>query len=167
MKKIGPPHSHIVAAAEGWLGLGNTAEAKAELARLPGSLFRHPKVLQLMWAVAAGEKDWALALDIARLHQSVAPQSAYGWIHQAYSLRRMDGGGLQAAWDALFPAMEKFPKDCIVPYNLACYACQLQQQAKARILLTRAMALGGREEIKRMALSDSDLKPIWPQISSL
>jgi hypothetical protein len=82
-------------------------------------------------------------------------------------VRRVAGGGLQAAWDALFPAMEKFPEDCLVPYNLACYACQLQQPDKARILLKRAMSLGGREHIKRMALNDSDLKPIWKQIDAL
>jgi predicted Zn-dependent protease len=167
MKKIGPPHSHVVAAAEGWLGLGNPAEAKAELARLPGRLHGHPEVLRLMWDIAAREHNWPLALDIARLHMSVAPKSLFGWIHQAYALRRVEEGGLQAAWNALFPVMEKFPKNPIVPYNLACYACQLQQQAKARILLTRAMALGGREENTRMALNDSDLKPLWDLIKGL
>jgi hypothetical protein len=63
--------------------------------------------------------------------------------------------------------MEKFPKDPVIPYNLACYACQMQQPDKARVLLTRAMALGGRDHIKRMALSDSDLQPLWKEIETL
>jgi hypothetical protein len=167
MKKIGPPHSHILAAAEGWIGLGNVAEAKAEFLRLPDRIQRHPDALEVLWAIAALEEKWSAALDIARLHMSIAPKSLYGWIYQAYSLRRVEDGGLQAAWDALFPCMEKFPKNAVIPYNLACYACQLKQPAKARILLTRAMALGSRNEIKRMALNDSDLQPLWAEIETL
>jgi hypothetical protein len=166
-KEIGPPHSHLLSAAEGWLGLGNPAEAKAELDRLPKRLQKHPEVLERRWAIAEHEQDWTAGLAIAREHVQAAPKSIAGWIHQAYSVRRVAGGGLQAAWDALFPAMEQFPEDCLVPYNLACYACQLQQPDKARILLKRAMSLGGREHIKRMALNDSDLKPIWKQIDAL
>jgi hypothetical protein len=167
MKLIGPPHSHIVSAAEGWLGLDNPTEAKAELDRLPGRLQKHPQVLELRWAIAAYERDWAAGLEIARAHVKAAPELISGWIHQAYSVRRVEGGGLQAAWDALFPAMAKFPEDSLVPYNLACYACQLQQPDKARVLLARAMALGGPGQIKRMALNDSDLKPLWSLIKSL
>jgi predicted Zn-dependent protease len=167
MKKIGPPHSHLLSAAEGWMGLGNPAEAKAELARLPKRLQTHPDVLEVRWAVLAQEQDWPQALEVARALLTIAPNQAYGWVHQAYSLRRLADGGLQAAWDALFPAMEKFPKNPIIPYNLACYACQMQQPDKARVLITRAMAIGGRDQIKRMALNDSDLKPIWKEIESL
>jgi hypothetical protein len=167
MKKIGPPYSHYLSAAEGWLGLGNPAEAKKEMARLPERIQRHPDSLDILWAIAAYEQNWTLALDIARFHVGTAPETLSGWIHQAYSLRRVKDGGLQAAWDALFPAMGKFPKDSLIPYNLACYACQLRQPGKARVLLVRAMALGGREHIKRMALNDSDLKPLWTQIQKL
>ena len=124
----------------------------------------NPQVLELRWTVAAYEQDWTAGLEIARAHLKTAPELLGGWIHQAYSLRRVDGGGLQAAWDALFPAMAKFPEESLIPYNLACYACQLQQPDKARVLLARAMALGGSEEIKRMALKDSDLKPLWSLI---
>jgi predicted Zn-dependent protease len=167
MKKIKPPHSHILAAVEGWIGLGNFDEAKSEFLRLPDRLQRHPQALELLWMIAVHERKWDAALSIAKFEMSTAPKSLSGWVHQAYALRRTDKGGLQAAWDALFPTMQKFPKNPIVPYNLACYACQLQQRAKARVLLARAMALGGHEQIKRMALNDSDLKPLWGLIKGL
>ena len=167
MKKIGPPHSHSLSAAEGWIGLGNPAEAKAELARLPKRLQNHPEALEIRWAIHALEQDWPQALAAARALLQSAPESPFGWVHQAYSLRRLPDGGLQAAWDALFPAMEKFPKNHIIPYNLACYACQLRQPDKARVLLVRAMGLGGRERIKRMALNDPDLRPLWAEIGTL
>lgn len=164
MKPIGPPHSHLLSAAEGWLGLGSPTDATAELDRLPKRLQKHPDVLEVRWTIAAHEEDWAAGLEIARAHVTAAPESLSGWIHLAYSIRRVPDGGLQAAWDALFPAMEKFPEDCLIPYNLACYACQMQQPDKARVLLARAMALGGYDHIKRMALNDHDLEPIWSQI---
>jgi hypothetical protein len=34
------------------------------------------------------------------------PDDAFGWLHQAYALRRITGGGIQAAWDALLPAAD-------------------------------------------------------------
>ena len=77
------------------------------------------------------------------------------------------GGGLQAAWDALFPAMEKFPTEGIVPYNLACYACQLQQLDVARIMFKRAASLGEKNQFKLMALRDPDLKPLWDELRQL
>lgn len=167
MKKLGPPHSHLLSAAEGWLGLGNAAEAKAELARLPGRLEKHPEALEVRWAIHAQEQDWIEALRVAGYLIQMAPISPVGWIHQAYALRRVPKGGLESAWNSLFPAMEKFPKNPIIPYNLACYACQLRQPAKARVLLIRAMALGGRDHIKQMALHDSDLQPLWAAIETL
>ena len=167
MKKIGPPHSHRLAAAEGWIGLGDCAEAKAELDRLPARLQKHPDVLDVRWTILALQHDWAEALRVASVLIEQDPKSPGGWIHQAYALRRAPEAGLQSAWNSLFPAMEKFPKNPIIPYNLACYACQLQQPDQARILLTRAMALGGREQIKQMALKDSDLQPLWTEIASL
>jgi len=36
-------------------------------------------------------------------------------------------GGAKAAWDALLPAADKFPNNPNIPYNLACYACQMNK----------------------------------------
>ena len=40
---------------------------------------------------------------------------------------------------ALRPAFEKFPKVSVIPYNLACYACQMNKLDEARVWLRRAM----------------------------
>jgi len=76
-------------------------------------------------------------------------------------------GGLQQAWEALLPAFDKFPKEPIIPFNLACYACQMRQLDAARDWLQRAMAISGKEKIKPMALKDSDLEPLWEEIRRL
>jgi hypothetical protein len=95
------------------------------------------------------------------------PDRASGWLHQAYALRRVPEGGLQQAWEALLPAYEKFPQEATIPYNLSCYACQLGQLDDARQWLKRAVASGGKERIKHMALGDSDLEPLWGEIAHI
>ena len=82
-------------------------------------------------------------------------------------MRRVPNGGLQKAWDALLPAFGKFPKEPTIPFNLSCYACQLRQLEVARDWLKRAVAVGGKEKIKQMALKDSDLEPLWDEIRQL
>ena len=90
-----------------------------------------------------------------------------GWLHRAYALRRTPDGGLAKAWDALLPAAEKFPKEPTVLYNLSCYACQMQQLDIARRWFKKALKVGGRENVKRMALADGDLQPLWDEIRGM
>jgi len=82
-------------------------------------------------------------------------------------LRRVSDGGLSQAWDALLPAAKMFPAEPIIAYNLSCYACQMQQLDLARHWLNRAVAAGQKEAIKKMALADADLQPLWPEIQEL
>ena len=88
-------------------------------------------------------------------------------MHRAYALRRAKEGGLQAAWSALLPAIDKFPAEPTIPYNLACYACQMGQVDEARQWLKRAMKIGGNKKVKIRALNDEDLEPLWEEIKRL
>jgi Flp pilus assembly protein TadD len=128
---------------------------------------QHPDVLEVRWLVLARLEAWDQALTAARQLVQGAPQRASGWLHQAYSLRRIPSGGLQAAWEALLPAWEKFPKEAIVAYNLACYACQMQELVSARRWLKRALKAGNRKHIRALALRDRDLEALWPEIRKL
>ena len=93
-----------------------------------------------------------------------APEESSGWLHRAYALRRVREGGLTQAWDALLPAAEKFPAEPVIAYNLSCYACQMEQLDNARTWLHRAINTGKKDAIKKMALADDDLKPLWKEI---
>ena len=93
-----------------------------------------------------------------------APKRAAGWIFRAYALRRVPDGGLQAAWDALLPAIERFPHQTIIAFNLSCYACQMGQVEAARTWLGRAAAIGGKSAIRQMALAEPDLEPLWGEV---
>ena len=164
MQPIEPPDSHHLSAALGWLGLGTAKEAHAELAKVSAANRNHPATLEVHWMVHAHEKDWARALETAQAELVAVPDDAAGWLHRAYALRRVKKGGLPQAWDALLPAAAKFPDEPVIPFNLACYACQMQQPDLAREWLHRAIATGKKDAIKKMALADEDLKPLWPEI---
>jgi len=167
MQPLESPDSHHANAAMGWLELGNRAEAQAELDQVSAANLRHPDVLEVRWALLAQEQQWEAALDVATKLLLRAPERPTGWLHRAYSLRRTPEGGLAKAWDALLPAAEKFPGEPTVFYNLSCYACQMQQLDTARQWFKRALKAGSREHIKRMALADADLEPLWEEIREM
>ena len=66
----------------------------------------------------------------------------------------------QEAFEALKAVVARFPKDSIVPYNLACYACQLGDQVAAQNWILMATRLRPKDEIRAMGLDDPDLKPL-------
>jgi len=162
------PYRHQLSAAIGWLELGDPDAARAELDALPPAFEEHPHVLQARWQICAELRDWEGALAIARQELAVAGDSIESWIHQAYALRRVPHGGLEKARDALLPACRKFPNEDIVPFNLACYAAQLGQLEEAWDWLLKAMRLGqDGEQVRRRALADEDLKPLWDRLRAL
>lgn len=164
MQTLDHPDLHFLNAAQGWLGLDCPEEAVVELNAIAPEFQSHPEVLEARWQLETRLQNWDAALKIAQLELQNAPDDSAGWLHHAYALRRASRGGLIMAWGALLPAAQKFPKEPVIAYNLACYACQLKQMDKAREWLDRAVKVGGREEIHKMALSDEDLKPLWPEL---
>jgi tetratricopeptide (TPR) repeat protein len=164
VQRLEPPDTHYFSAALGWLELGNRTEAKEELAQISQAQMTHPGVLELRWAICAEEKNWQEGLEVARAQVQNDPKSASGWLHQAYALRRVPGGGLRQAWDALLPAFEQFSNEILIPYNLACYACQMEKLDTARVWLKRALLMEKKESVKAMALKDPDLTPLWEEI---
>lgn len=170
MRKLEPPDSHYVDAAVGWLTLGNPAEAKSELALVDPDFTHHPDFLEVKWAVLALEQDWSGALPVAHALVRNSPERVSSWLHFSYALRRVPEGGIEAAWNALLPASDKFPKDETVLYNLACYACQMGRLEDARAWIERALKAvkaGDRDRVKAMALADDDLRDLREEIRKL
>lgn len=165
MSKLDFPDRHFAQAAEGWLELGDPVEASRELDRISAEAAGHPIVLELRWRLLAHHREWAKALEVARAMTSVAPDQAEGWIHQSYTLhelRRTD-----EAWSTLVGVADRFPLESIIPYNLACYACQLGDLPRARDWLQRAIRLRSKDEIRTLALSDPDLAPMRDYVETL
>jgi len=160
-----PPDSHHLRAVEGWLELGNIQEAGVELRRLRPELLEHPLVLEVRWKLHSMQKDWEVCLELANELLKVAPDRPSGWIDRSFSYHELKR--TREAWQQLLPATQLFPDEPIIRYNLACYACQLGNLSEAKQLLKQAQALGHAVSIKRMALDDHDLEPLWEEIKEL
>jgi len=159
-----PPDSHHLSAAAGWLGLGCPDDARAELAQIDPGLQHHPAVLDARWMLCAYEKNWAEGTRVASTEMITNSTDPAGWLHYAYAIRRDPQGGLPLAHKVLVSALERFPQEPVIPYNLACYACQMQQLDLAREWFQRALSIGDAKAIRAMALADADLQPLWPEI---
>jgi predicted Zn-dependent protease len=167
VKPLDIPDIHHLRAAEGWLELGDDAEALHELEDISPAEKNHPVVLEVRFQILARKKEWDTCREIAGMITQQLPNFAGGWLHLAYATRRATGGSEQAAFDILQPVSEKFPDEPTIPYNLACYVCQLGNLSEARQWLRRAFAVGGEKEMKLMALHDADLKPLWEEIPKM
>ena len=164
MNPLDVPDIHHLRAAEGWFELGDSGEALHELESVSSGEKNHPAVLELRFEIFAKKGEWDLCRDIAEAITKCVPNSAAGWLHLAYATRRATGGGEQAAFDILHSVAEKFPEEPTIPYNLACYVCQLGRLADARRWLKRAFVVGNVTQLKLMALGDRDLQALWEEI---
>lgn len=167
MKSLEPPFTHFLNASQGWLLLGNSAEAEAELDRLGPNERAHPEVLEQRYAIHALRREWTRCFELAQNVLAQVPEESFGWIHSAYAARRMPGGGVDAAFEALLPAAKMCPREPIVFFNLACYACQLGKADDALEWLREAVKLGNRAKLLEMAKSDSDLAPLRERLTEL
>src|SRR5438132_5702035 len=163
--ELHPPDLHHLRAAIGWLELGNATEAGQEIARLSPEALDNPNVLAVRWQICAATQSWEAGRDVAERQVAVAPERVDGWIHRAYAIRRAKDGGLQKAWDALLPAAALFPKEPLIPYNLACYAARFGRLDEAWAWLQKAIQAGGdKASVQGLALADDDLQPLWDRI---
>lgn len=163
--QLEPPTTHYLRAAIGWLELGCHSEAGEEIARIAPEFLDHPDVLEVRWEVCAKSQSWEAALKVAETLVRVMPNRSSGWVHRAYAMRRVRHGGLQLAWSLLRPAVEMFPKEDIIPYNLACYAAQQGRLDAAWDWLQKSMMINGDVKvIQKRALADADLQPLWERI---
>ncbi len=154
-----------VEAALAWLDLGNAAEAKAELQLLSAQCREHAEVLRAWYLVCEASHDWQLAVEVGRTICHVFPESSYGWNQLSFALHQVNRTG--EAYEVLLPVAHKFPQEPVIPYNLACYSCRLGKSDEAWEWFLKAVKIGGKKELAPQALEDTDLQPLWPQISAL
>ena len=164
MSKLQPPDTHHLSAAEGWLELGNHHEALSELNLVSLAEQGRVEVLDLRWSISAQLKLWEQCVVLAERIVELAPRNVFGWIHRSYALHELKR--TSEARDLLQPALKRFPKNETIPYNLACYECQLGNLEESREWLRRAMKLRSPAELKAQALEDPDLKPLWKEIGN-
>jgi tetratricopeptide (TPR) repeat protein len=87
----------------------------------------------------------------------VEPENAGWWITLAYSVRRIEG--IEKAEAILLRAQAIHPKVAMIAFNLACYASVAGRTEEAKERLRHAIQLD--KEIRKLAIEDNDLKPLW------
>ncbi len=165
MPRIQPPDSLHLQAAQGWLGLGNPAEAQQELEKIPRRMWTHTEVLKVRWEICAVQKQWEPSLEVATVLIKADPEDPIGWVHRSYALHELKR--TREARDHLLSVVDKFPISATIRYNLACYECQLGNLVEARKWLKITFRMGDQGQMKAMALEDPDLKPLWPELDRL
>jgi len=152
-------------AASGWIGLGDLASARDELAQISNEAKNHPALVLVQGEYHFAAKEWEELLPLAERMLGEFPRLDVLWINRSYALHELKR--TQEALGALLPAAEKFPKHWLIRYNLACYCAQLGRLPESLEWLNRAIALADKPEIKTMALADPDLKPLRDEILGL
>jgi tetratricopeptide (TPR) repeat protein len=153
------PDLHHLRAAQGWLELGDWQSANDELENIAAPMRGHPDVLKLRFAVYSAAKHWDIALAVAESLVTILPDDPHSWINRSFVLHELER--TREAQMLLLPALKKFRDEWHVPYNLACYACQLGQIDMARRLLKRAFFVGDAKSVKLAALADPAFAPLW------
>lgn len=162
---IEPPDSLHLLAAQGWLELGNHLEANEELEKITPCRRARPEVLEVRWQIYAAAKKWDATLDIAAALIRIDPEHPLGWVHRSYALHELKR--TTEARDNLLRVVDNFPISATMHYNLACYECQLGRLEQAKHWLEKAFKMGNARRMKRAALEDPDLEPLWKEIGAL
>ncbi len=146
---------------DGYIDLKMWDAARAELEALtePARCSLTCRVLELQ--LTMGEEHWAAAETIARELREREPEEPAFWVQLAFVTRRLRT--IEDARAILRVAREKFPAEPVIPFNLACYACQLGERQLARTYLAEAEAM--EPDYRAIALEDDDLRPLWDELS--
>jgi tetratricopeptide (TPR) repeat protein len=155
-----PPDQHHWQAAVGYVELGMFTEADSELDKIDPFCRAVPEVLAVRLAIYRGLEKWELMQEVSERLRQWEPHNVQWTISLAYATRR--AYSTATAMEILLNAVTKFPKEGAIPYNLACYYCQLGQIEKAKCYLRKAFALD--LNWRKAALEDEDLRPLWDTI---
>lgn len=166
MKPLAAPDLHHLLAAQGWLELVNQIEAGHELEKIIAPARGHPDVINLRWEIYGRTRHWQTMLSIARAICLLEPIALIdGAAANPRTDCRRSSSGSQVR-----PRMTggiRFPHFFAIPYNLACYACRIDNLTEAWEWFKVAAQMVDITEVRRLALNDPDLEPLWHRIREL
>jgi predicted Zn-dependent protease len=162
---MSPSDHHRFQAAQGWLELGDWQSADEELEAMTPQEKESPDVLRLRVDVFTAAEKWRRVAEAASRLCQVVSDEAFGYIRLAFALHELKR--TREAFDVLLPVADKFPATWVIPYNLACYSCQMGDLIGARDWLAQAFRLGGKKEIQKQAMEDPDLAALWESTDSI
>src|SRR5260370_30589278 len=152
-----PPDPKFFEAACGYAQIGMFLDANEEIEKVDPYKRTAPEIVELHGAIYRGMKKWELMAAISKRLAEFQPDDVQWMVSFAYAVRRANS--IEAAKEILLEAEQKFPKEAIIKYNLACYFCQLGNLESAREYLKRTFEINPNWRLQ--ALEDEDLKPLW------
>jgi hypothetical protein len=117
-------------AAVGYVELGMFQEANDQLEKIDPFNRAAPELLAVRLAIYHGLEKWELMQQISKRIKDFEPDNVQWTISLAYATRR--AYSIETAMEILLNAMAKFPKEAAIPYNRACYHCQLREIENAK-----------------------------------
>jgi tetratricopeptide (TPR) repeat protein len=145
--------------AIGFLELGMWQEAADEIESLPPERRGDLDVLEVRIEIYREAKAWRLMEVVARELLRQMPEHPAPWLHLAYAVRRSES--LSEAKEVLEAAIDNFPDNATIHFNLGCYQCQLGDNERAKAHVARAIELN--LDFRLQALDDPDLEPLWAE----
>src|SRR5260370_32466411 len=114
-----PPDPKFFEAACGYAQIGMFLDANEEIEKVDPYKRTAPEILALHVAIYRGLKKWELMAAISKRLAEFQPDDVQWMVSFAYAVRRANS--IEAAKEILLEAEQKFPKEAIIKYNLACY----------------------------------------------
>jgi Flp pilus assembly protein TadD len=152
-----------VLASSGYVELGILEDAALALEEIAPEDKHRNEVLGARVILYMTAKKWDMAAAVASHLVKVEPENEAWWISFAYSIRRSES--LEKAEAILLRARAIHPKVAMIAFNLACYASVTGRMEEAKEQLPRAIDLD--KDMRKLAIEDEDLKPLWDWIASL
>jgi tetratricopeptide (TPR) repeat protein len=157
-----PPDQQILTAAYGYVQLQMFHEANEQLDKIDPFLRAAPEILALRIEIYRGLAKWELMIELAKRLLEFQPDNPEWPVSLAYATRRAIS--VEAAKEILLKAEPQFPREALIPYNLACYECQLGNLVSAKNYLTQAFKIDSNWRV--IALEDRDLEPLWETLGA-
>ena len=154
--------THVLASS-GYLELGMFDEAALVLEEIAPEDKNRNEVLGARVNLYMAAKKWDMVAAVASHLVKVDPQTPGWWISLAYALRRTES--IEKAEAILLRAQAIHPKVAMIAFNLACYASVAGRMEEAKERLRHAINLD--KDIRKLALDDEDLRPLWDWIAGL
>jgi tetratricopeptide (TPR) repeat protein len=126
-------------AAAGYCQLGMWHDADAELDEINPEHSAHSVVLVVRVEIYRGLQKWGLMREVSKRLFEFDPDDVQWRIALAFATRR--AVSIEAAKEILCEAVRKFPKEAVIFFNLACYACQLGDLEASKNYLRGALAI--------------------------
>jgi Flp pilus assembly protein TadD len=152
-----------VLASSGYLELGMFDDPAMVLEEIAPEDKNRKEVLGARVNLYMAAKKWDMAAAVASHLVKVDPKTAGWWISLAYALRRTKG--VEKAKAILLRAQAIHPEVAMIAFNLACYASVSGRFEEAKERLRHAIDLD--KDIRRLAMDDEDLRPLWDWIGGL